>query len=43
MNASDFGSAQNRERVFMVSVLSDENFEFPKINENNSKNVSNIW
>lgn len=43
INASDFGSAQNRERVFMVSVLSNENFEFPKIDENNSKNVSDIW
>ena len=30
LNAKDFGIPQNRERVFMVSVLGDINFEFPK-------------
>ncbi len=30
LNAKDFGVPQNRERVFMVSVLGDAAFEFPK-------------
>lgn len=30
INAKDFGVPQNRERVFMVSVLGDAAFEFPK-------------
>ena len=30
LNAKDFGIPQNRERVFMVSILGDINFEFPK-------------
>lgn len=29
LNAKDFGIAQNRERVFAVSILGDENYEFP--------------
>lgn len=29
LNAKDFGIAQNRERVFVVSILGDENYEFP--------------
>ena len=30
MNAKDFGVAQNRDRVFMVSILGDYYYEFPK-------------
>lgn len=30
LNAKDFGIAQNRERVFCVSILGDEEYEFPK-------------
>lgn len=30
LNAKDFGTPQNRNRVFMVSVLGDANFEFPQ-------------
>lgn len=30
LNAKDFGVPQNRERVFMVSVLGDASFHFPK-------------
>lgn len=30
LNAKDFGVPQNRERVFMVSILGDACFEFPK-------------
>lgn len=29
LNAKDFGVPQNRERVFVVSILGDENYEFP--------------
>ena len=29
LNAKDFGIAQNRERVFAVSILGDESYEFP--------------
>lgn len=29
LNAKDYGIPQNRERVFTVSILSNENFEFP--------------
>lgn len=30
LNAKDYGVPQNRERVFMVSILGDAAFEFPK-------------
>lgn len=30
MNAKDYGVPQNRERVFTISVLGDNNFEFPE-------------
>lgn len=30
LNAKDFGVAQNRNRVFMVSVLGEHNYNFPK-------------
>lgn len=30
LNAKDFGVPQNRERVFMVSILDGESFHFPK-------------
>lgn len=30
LNAKDFGVAQNRERVFMVSILGEYYYEFPK-------------
>lgn len=30
LNAKDFGAPQNRERVFMVSILGEADFEFPK-------------
>ncbi|MEA4276271.1 DNA (cytosine-5-)-methyltransferase [Mycoplasma sp. 21DD0573] len=35
LNAVDSGSAQNRERVFMVSILDGEDFEFIQKNEKN--------
>jgi DNA (cytosine-5)-methyltransferase 1 len=30
LNAKDFGVPQNRERVFVVSILGDETYEFPE-------------
>lgn len=30
LNAQDYGVPQSRERVFVVSVLDDRYFEFPK-------------
>ena len=30
LNAKDYGVAQNRERCFMVSILGDYNYKFPK-------------
>ena len=30
LNSKDYGIAQNRKRVFMVSVFGDETYEFPK-------------
>lgn len=30
LNATDFGIPQNRERCFMISILGDYNYEFPK-------------
>lgn len=30
LNAKDFGVPQNRERVFIISILGDDYFEFPK-------------
>lgn len=30
MNAKDFGIPQNRERIFLVSILGEETFSFPK-------------
>lgn len=30
LNAKDYGIPQNRERLFVISVLCDEKFEFPK-------------
>lgn len=32
LNAKDYGIPQNRERVFTVSILENENYEFPKEN-----------
>ena len=32
LNAKDYGIPQNRERVFTVSILGNENYEFPKGN-----------
>ncbi|UWV81021.1 DNA (cytosine-5-)-methyltransferase [Mycoplasmopsis cynos] len=43
INSSDFGSPQNRERVFMVSILGDKKFEFSKINNLKLKIVNDIW
>ncbi|MBN3534965.1 DNA (cytosine-5-)-methyltransferase N-terminal subunit [Mycoplasma procyoni] len=42
VNSADYGSAQNRERVFMVSVLGNHKFEFPKETKNN-KTLRDIW
>ena len=40
LNAKDYGIPQNRERVFTVSILGNEKYEFPKGNEcNNSIKV----
>ena len=43
LNAKDYGIPQNRERVFTVSILGNENYEFPKGNEcdNSIKVVGN--
>lgn len=30
LNAVDYGSVQSRERVYMVSILGEENYEFPR-------------
>ena len=32
LNAKDYGIPQNRERVFTISILGNENYEFPKEN-----------
>lgn len=37
LNAKDFGIPQNRERVFVVSILGDETFEFPDKQELSTK------
>lgn len=37
LNAKDYGIPQNRERVFTVSILGNENYEFP-----NDRNESNL-
>lgn len=36
LNAKDYGIPQNRERVFTISILGNENYEFPKGNECNN-------
>jgi DNA (cytosine-5)-methyltransferase 1 len=33
LNAKDYGIPQNRERVFTISILNGNNYEFPKIQE----------
>ncbi|WP_084276658.1 DNA (cytosine-5-)-methyltransferase [Mycoplasmopsis opalescens] len=43
INSSDFNSAQNRERVFMVSILGDKKFVFPDGVGSNNKLVKDIW
>lgn len=30
LNAKDYGVSQNRERIFMVSILGDADFQFPE-------------
>ena len=37
LNAKDFGIPQNRERVFVVSILGDETFKFPDKQELSTK------
>lgn len=37
LNAKDYGIPQNRERVFTVSILGNESYEFPKVEENTNK------
>ena len=37
LNAKDYGIPQNRERVFTISILGKENYEFPKGVENPNK------
>lgn len=37
LNAKDYGIPQNRERVFTISILGNESYEFPKGKENNNK------
>lgn len=37
LNAKDYGIPQNRERVFTVSILGDEKYDFPKGDECNNK------
>ena len=43
LNAKDYGIPQNRERVFTISILGNENYEFPKGEEcdNSIKVVGN--
>lgn len=36
LNAKDYGIPQNRERVFTISILGNENYEFPKGEECNN-------
>jgi len=37
INAADYGSVQNRRRVFMISTLNDKNISWPKHKRNNKK------
>lgn len=37
LNAKDYGIPQNRERVFTISILGNENYEFPKGNKCNNE------
>lgn len=37
LNAKDYGIPQNRERVFTISILGNENYEFPKGEECENK------
>ncbi|WP_237697195.1 DNA (cytosine-5-)-methyltransferase [Mycoplasmopsis columbina] len=37
INSRNYGSSQNRERVFMVSILGDKTFEFPQQNKTDKK------
>ena len=37
LNAKDYGIPQNRERVFTISILGNESYEFPKVEENTNK------
>ena len=37
LNAKDYGIPQNRERVFTVSILGNESYDFPKVEENTNK------
>lgn len=37
LNAKDYGIPQNRERVFVVSILGNDNYEFPQGEECNNK------
>lgn len=37
LNAKDYGIPQNRERVFTISILGNENYDFPKGNECENK------
>ena len=36
LNAKDYGIPQNRERVFTISILGNENYEFPKTKSENN-------
>lgn len=40
LNAKDYGIPQNRERVFTVSILGNENYEFP--NDGNESNLQDF-
>ena len=37
LNAKDYGIPQNRDRVFVVSVLNNQSFDFPKRQDNKNK------
>ena len=43
LNAKDYGIPQNRERVFTVSILSEEKFDFPKSEIANTNKIERIF
>lgn len=42
LNAKDFGIPQNRERVFAISYLGENRFDFNKLEKQEMKNISSF-